>query len=172
MYKTESPWSVFICFIFKQYFNKKSLYLLFMQPKLILEKDLEPIFLGKFPAFPENVKESIAQYGPYVLIALAVLGLFGLLTAFGIGTAAIGVTTLAYGFNFYVGVLLTGITLVLYLMAFTPLKARRRAGWNFLYYAVLISFVSNLLQLNFIGAIIGAVIGFWVLFQIREKYIL
>jgi hypothetical protein len=143
-----------------------------MEPKLILEEQLEPVFLNKFPAFPENVKEGLAQYGPYVMLVLAVLGVFGLLTAFGLGTAAIGIGAAAYGggFNFYVGILFSAAILVMYLMAFTPLKARKRAGWNLIYYALLISVASNLIQLNIIGALIGGVIGFWILFQVREKY--
>lgn len=144
-----------------------------MEPKLLLEKELEPIFLGKFPSFPDNVKDAIVQFGPYVMLVLAIIGLLGLLTAFGIGGAAIGVGLAAYGggFNFYVGIAFAALTMVLYLMAFSPLKARKRAGWNLIYYALLLSLVGNLLQFNILGAIIGAVIGFWVLFQVREKYV-
>lgn len=143
-----------------------------MEPKLILEKELEPIFLDKFPAFPENVKEGLAQYGPYILLVLSVLGIFGLLAAFGIGSAAVGIGAMSYGsgFNFYIGISIAAITLIMYLMAFNPLKARKRAGWNLLYYALLLSLLSNLIQLNILGALIGGAIGFWVLFQVREKY--
>jgi hypothetical protein len=143
-----------------------------MEPKLILEEQLEPVFLNKFPAFPDNVKEALAQYGPYIMLVLAVLGVLALLTAFGLGSAAIGIGAVAYGsgFNFYVGILSSAVILVMYLMAFNPLKARKRAGWNLIYYALLISVASSLIQLNILGAIIGAVIGFWVLFQVREKY--
>lgn len=144
-----------------------------MEPKLLLEKELEPIFIGKFPAFPENVKEGIAQYGPYVMLVLAVLGLLGLLTALGIGGAALGAGIAAYGsgFNFYVGIAFSALTMVLYLMAFSPLRARKRAGWNLIYYALLLNLLGNILQLNIIGAVLGAVIGFWVLFQVRDKYV-
>ena len=145
-----------------------------MEPKLILEKELEPIFLEKFPAFPENVKDVIAQYGPYVLLILSIIGLLGLLAAFGLGGAALGIGAVAYGggFNFYIGITISIITLVLYLMAFSPLRARRRAGWNLIYYALLISLLGNLIQLNILGVIVGGIVGFWVLFQIRSKYIL
>ena len=145
-----------------------------MESKLPLEKELEPIFLEKFPAFPENVKDVIAQYGPYVLLVLSILGLLGILTAFGIGGAALNAGAAAYNgtFNFYIGIIISVITLVLYLMAFSPLKERKRAGWNLIYYALLISLLGNLIQLNLLGVIIGGVVGFWVLFQIRSKYIL
>ena len=144
-----------------------------MKTGLIFENELEPIFLGKFPPFPEEVKEFLVKYGPYVMLVGAIFTLFGLLTAFGIGTAALGVGMIAYGsgFNMYVGLLVATVIMVMYLMAFSPLRARKRAGWNLLYYALILSLISNLLQLALFAFIVGGVIGFWVLFQIREKYI-
>ncbi len=138
-----------------------------MGPQLLFEKELESIFIQKFPAFPENVKEAIAQ-------VLAVLGLLGLLTAFGIGSAALGAGIAAYGsgFNFYTGIAFAAITMVLYIMAFSPLRERKRAGWNLIYYALLLNLLGNIIQFNLIGAIVGAVIGFWILFQVRDKYVI
>jgi hypothetical protein len=144
-----------------------------MKSGLILENELEPIFLGKFPPFPEDVKEFIVKYGPFFLLVSAIFMLFGLLTAFGVGTAALGISMMAYGSGFYMyfGLIIATIIMVMYFMAFTPLRARKRAGWNLLYYALIISLVSNLLQLALFAFIIGGLLGFWVLFQIREKYI-
>jgi hypothetical protein len=144
-----------------------------MESKLLLEKELEPIFLQKFPPFSEEVKEFLVKYGPYIMLFFSVLGIFGLLTAFGLGGAIFGMGAAAVGLGaaFYIGVALGVITLIMYLMAFTPLKARKRAGWNLLYYALLIGLVSNLIQFAIVGFLISGLIGFWVLFQIREKYI-
>jgi hypothetical protein len=144
-----------------------------MESKLPLEKELEPIFLVKFPPFSESVKEFLVQYGPYFILVLSVIAVFGLLVAFGVSGAALGMGAVApgIGFNFYLSIALGVITLIMYLMSFSPLRARKRAGWNLLYYALLIGIVSNLIQLSILGALIGAVLGFWVLFQIREKYI-
>ncbi|SKB55241.1 hypothetical protein [Dyadobacter psychrophilus] len=144
-----------------------------MQSNLPLEKELEPIFLQKFPPFSEAVKEFLVQYGPYFMLVLSIIGIFGLLTALGIGGAALGLGAVStgIGFNFYLGIALGVITLIMYVLAFSPLRARKRQGWNLLYYALLIGLVSNLIQLSILGALISGVIGFWVLFQIREKYI-
>lgn len=144
-----------------------------MQSNLPLEKELEPIFLGKFPPFSESVKEFLVHYGPYFILVLSIIGILGLVTAFGIGGAALGLgaVSVGIGFNFYLSIALGIITLIMYVMAFSPLRARKRQGWNLLYYALLIGLVSNLIQLSILGALISGVIGFWVLFQIREKYI-
>jgi len=143
-----------------------------MESKLPLEKELEPVFLQKFPPFSDSVKEFLVQYGPYLMLVLSVIGVFGVLAAIGIVGAGVGMgaVSVGMGFNAYVSVALGVVTLVLYLMAFTPLRARKRAGWNLLYYALLIGLISNLIELNVLAFIIGGLIGFWVLFQIREKY--
>ena len=143
-----------------------------MYSKLPLERELEPVFLDKFPPFSESVKEFVVQYGPYFILILSVLGLFGLLTAFGIGSVISGMGTVStsFGISFYVNILLGIFVLIMYLMAFTPLRARKRSGWNLLYYALLIGIVSNIIQLNIIGTLVSGVLGFWILFQIREKY--
>jgi len=143
-----------------------------MESKLLLEKELEPIFLQKFPPFSESVKEFLVQYGPYIILVLSVIGVLGLLTALGLGGAVLGMggVTAGIAFNAYVGIAIGIVTLVMYLMAFSPLKARKRAGWNLLYYALLLGLISNLIQLYLLGFIVGGLLGFWVLFQIREKY--
>lgn len=143
-----------------------------MYSKLPLERELEPVFLGKFPPFSESVKEFVVQYGPYFILILSILGLFGLLTAFGIGSVISGMGTVStsFGISFYINILLGIFVLIMYLMAFTPLRARKRSGWNLLYYALLIGIVSNMIQLSIIGTLVSGVLGFWILFQIREKY--
>jgi len=141
-----------------------------MEPNLVLEKELKPIFLEKFPSFSDNVKELIVQYGPYVLAVGAILGLLQVFRIFSYGGALLGADTFV-AVNYYVSIITLVITSVLYLMAFTPLKARKQAGWNLLYYAVLVGLAGNILQLSIIGAILSGIIGFWVLFQIRDKYV-
>lgn len=145
-----------------------------MAPKLIFEDELEPIFLGRFPPFPDDVKEFLVRYGPYLILFGAVFMLLGLLTAFGVGTFAIGMGAIPYasGIMMYIALLITTVIAFIYLMAFSPLRARKKAGWNLMYYALLLSLLSSLIQLAIISVIISGVLGFWVLFQLRDKYIL
>ncbi len=143
-----------------------------MEPKLLLEKELEGIFLLKFPAFPEELKEGIAKYGPYVSLILAILGLIALLGVGGLGSVFFGLGggTYGVGFKFYISIIVGIITSIMYIMAFTPLKARKKSGWNMLYYATLVTLVGSLIQLQILSLIIGGIIGFYILFQVREKY--
>lgn len=146
-----------------------------MEPKLPLEKELEPIFLGKFPAFPDEVKEFLVKYGPYLMLVGAVLGIFGLLTAYGMlgGAMVYDLGLSSYGgmaIQLWIGMAFTLIVLVMYLLAFKPLRDRKKQGWNLIYYALLLNLLSSVIQLKIFAVIFGAIIGFWVLFQIRDKY--
>jgi hypothetical protein len=146
-----------------------------METKLPLEKELEPIFLDKFPAFPDEVKEFLVKFGPYLLLVGALLGIFALIAAYGVvgGREIYGIGLTAYGgagIQLWLGMAITLGVMVLYLLAFKPLRERKKQGWNLLYYALLLNLLSSLIQVKVFAVIFGAVIGFWVLFQIRDKY--
>ncbi len=148
-----------------------------MLPKhLLLEKELESIFLHKFPPFPETTKDFFVRYGPYILLVLAVIAVFGLLTAFGIlgGMSIASIATASWGgivFTAWIAIGLSLVSLLLFFLAFTPLKNRQRKGWEYLYYSVLISLTANLITLSIFSLIISGILWFWVLFQIRDRYI-
>ena len=44
------------------------------------------------------------------------------------------------------------------------------SGWNLLFYATLVGFVHSLVSYAIISGIIGALIGLYILFQVRTKY--
>jgi len=58
----------------------------------------------------------------------------------------------------------------MYLMAFSPLKKRKVSGWNMLFYIEVLYVVSDLVNVRIASAVISAVIGFYLLFQIRAAY--
>ncbi|MCY7352874.1 MAG: hypothetical protein LH606_19815 [Cytophagaceae bacterium] len=148
-----------------------------MNESLPLEKEMAPLFLEKLPAFPPELKEGIAKYGPYVVLVLALIAVVSLLALLGL-TAGISV----FATGSVVGIislLISLVVVVLEIMAFSPLQKRQRRGWNLLYYAGLISavggIITSVLAMPYgFGALIGTAIGFfiqfWILFQIREKY--
>ena len=63
--------------------------------------------------------------------------------------------------------------------AFSGLKARKKSGWNLLYYALLLNLAYGIVMAftNYggfsylIGAVIGSAIGLYLLFQIRSSYL-
>jgi len=157
-----------------------------------LEMKLDTIFEKNAPKLPANAKKMIADWAPWVAL---VVGALSLLSAYWLWQAANAINayvslanqiTAAYGgtsatSNMTLWVWLALLVLVveglLYLLAFPGLKARKKSGWNYLYWGALLNIAYAIVSLftvngvgGFIGALIGSAIGFWLLFQIRSQY--
>jgi hypothetical protein len=132
---------------------------------------LEYYLVTKAPfQIPDNGREWIVQYGPWIVIVLLVLSLPALLVVLGLGTALMPLAGVAYATGF--GYLALGLVLQLGLtIASLPgLFARRMSGWNLLFYARLVGLAFSLLAGNIISALVGALISLYILFQVRPLY--
>lgn len=158
-----------------------------------LEKNLDDIFVKNAPPLPSNAKRIIVEYLPYINL---VLGVLTLLAAWGLYNAAHTVNTLvdyanslsaAYGGTVKVSHLTTivwvaiaflAIEAILYIAAYPGTKARKKAGWDLLFYALLINVVYGVVAAftdyggvgRLVGSLIGSAVGFYFLFQIRASY--
>ncbi len=142
---------------------------------LPLEKELEPIFTEKLPAFPDNIKDILVQIAPWGALIGAILGGLSFLTLMGAGSflSFVNMGTGAYGgstWAMWLGILSLGAITVLCALSFKPLQNKEKKGWNNMYYLSLISFVLNLFSGAYIGAIIGGFISFWILFQVKSRF--
>ena len=160
-----------------------------------LEKSLEGVFVKSAPKLPEKGKEALASWLPWINL---ILGLLTLWAAWGLWHWAHLANSLinnlnalgqAYGVNVagvhrlsasvWLGIIVLVVEAVLYIMAFPATKARQKRGWNLMFYALLVNLVYGIVVIftdyggvgNFIGYLIGTVIGLWLLFQIRGKYL-
>lgn len=133
---------------------------------------LEYYFVDKAPfQLPAGVKEWIVQYGPWITLVLLLLALPGLLLILGL-SAVVAPAAVATGQGATLGVnaiFLIG-TLVLQAVAIPALIKRKIGGWNLVFYASVLSLVSSILSVNIISGLIGALISFYILFQIRSYY--
>lgn len=158
------------------------------------EKSLDDIFVKKAPKLPESAKKFIVQYLPWINLALGVLTLWaawGLWNWAHIANAWVdyaNTISRVYGTGNVVGDRLTlGIWLslivlaveaVLYIAAFPGTKAKKKSGWNLLFYALIVNVAYSVVLLftayggfgNLLGGLIGTAIGLYFLFQIRSSY--
>lgn len=162
-----------------------------------LEKSLDDVY-KKVPALPESAKKLIVEWLPWINL---VLGVFALWSAYWLWHWAHAVDRLAdyantlsatYGYgritpvdhmNFMVWLSLVAMVVqaVIYLLAFNPLRDRKKAGWDLLFYAGLFNLVVGLFGVfvggtyggfsRLISALFGSAIGFYFLFQIRSYYL-
>lgn len=141
-----------------------------------LESTLADYFGKKAPQIPANIKEVFVKIAPYLAIISVVITVPSLFVIFGLGGLATVVAPMG-GYQsvtalpmMWLNIILLIPVIILELMAIPGLFGRKIAGWRYMYWAQLISIVSNLIQLNIVGAIISALIGFYILFQIKSYY--
>jgi hypothetical protein len=164
-----------------------------MGPLEGLEKALAGVYKSA-PALPKNAKDWIVKYLPWLTILAAAGSAWAAYSAWHWAHAVASLAnylnqwSALYGGNEIVsnrmsaGLWIAFIVLlaeaVIYLAAFPGLKAVKKAGWNFLFLGVLVNLVFGIVTIfadyngagNLIGAIIGAVIGWYFLFQIRDYF--
>lgn len=125
-------------------------------------------------ALPKGVVDFIVKFAPIVAIILGVLGAVGALALFGLGSilgpfVVLGGGVAALGSTFLAAIF-SGIIGVLYLMAYSGLKARKLSGWNMLFYVQTLYIISDLVSVRIASAVLSAVVGYYFLFQIRAAY--
>ena len=141
-----------------------------------LEEWLIPIF-AKAPHLPQNGRTGITIVASWLALIFGILGIIGLL---GSGQFAIllhPLVALGKGLNgliiFFV-VLLNFITLILAILAFSPLSEMRKVGWDYIFYAFITSSIATVLNYMItssgLGDVIVTIAGLYLLFEIRERY--
>ena len=143
-----------------------------------LESWLAPLF-AKTPHLPDNIRQSLTQIAPWLALVAGILGLLGasaLFSMFGFMGSMMSMQYMMMGSTFPImlALVISLIAAILDLLAFKPLSARQKKGWNLLFYGVVLSAVSFVINLFFgyatIGSVIGVLIGLWLLFEIRGLY--
>ncbi len=160
-----------------------------------LETALNDVFAKKAPALPKSGKDFLVKYVPYISL---IIGLFSLASLWSLwhwahvvnglidyanqlnrmyGTREVMASRMTIGI--WISLLVLALEAFLYVAAFGPTKAREKTGWNLLFYAAVINIVYGFILMftdysgvgSFIGTLIGSALGFYFLFQIRERYL-
>lgn len=141
-----------------------------------LESMLDEYMVKKAPfALPLGLKEFLATVAPYLIIISAIFAVPALLAAFGLSAVFAPLSMMGgYGYGWgpsmMISLAVSGIVIVIQVIAVPGLFKRTKASWNLLYYVSLIQLVGNVLSMHVIGTIIGAIIGWYFLFQMKEMY--
>lgn len=156
-----------------------------------LEQKLDEWLVKKAPfQLPEHSKVTLVKMLPWltliggVLAAIAVLNLFNWLMLAQNASNYVNMAAQGYGYyssNLAVAWLGLGILLleaILFFIAFPALKARKKLGWNLLYYVAAANIAYSVLYLfidtniaSFIISLFSSLIGLYLLFQIRNHYV-
>ncbi len=154
-----------------------------MSAFISLENKLDEIFVKKAPPLSSNAKRAIVAYLPYINL---VLGVLTLLVAWGLYDAAhtvnylIGSLATVSHVTFTVWLVISVLVIeaIIFIAAFPATKARKKSGWDLIFYAFLINVAYGIVVLftdyggtgRLIGSLVGSAVGFYFLFQIRGNY--
>ena len=134
-------------------------------------------WFNKFPALPKNAREVLVKIAPILSLIFGILGIIGGISGLGLLTATSPLAFLGGGAgvsSYGTGILAALFYLagsVLLLAAYPGLKAHKANGWNLLFWSEAVSFVGGVLSLSgIVSAVIGALIGFYIIFQIKSYY--
>ena len=136
-----------------------------------LDKFLEDYLVKKAPAIPKQVKELIVNYGPYLIILSLFFAIPSVLALLGLNAVSVPLRMFGrFSFAYTLSTIVMLVNLVLEVLALPGLLKKKASAWKLMYYAVLVSAVHSLLLFNLAGLIIGALLSFYVLFQIKSYY--
>ena len=119
---------------------------------------------------PDNGKEMLVRYGPWITVVLLVITLPPLLFLLGLGTMLVPFGGVGYATGFGYLAIGTLIQLGLTAASLPGLFARKMSGWKLLFYARIVSFVTTLLAGGVVSALVSALISLYILFQVRSLY--
>lgn len=155
---------------------------------------LQKIFADQAPHLPSSIKRLLVRYAPWFVLLAGLLSVWG---AWGLWHwAHVANTSIRYanqinetvgaasipggrlGLAIWLSLLALVVQATLLLLAVSGLQKRTEAGWRLAYYAVLVSVFYGVVVMvssyggfgDLLRSLAGAVIGFYVLFQIRSSY--
>ena len=127
----------------------------------------------KLPELPKSATDVLVRITPWIALIFGVLGVLGSLAGLGILTALSPFVMMGNGIGGTATSLLTAVlslaSSALLLAAFPGTKAHKMQGWKMLFWSEVVSTVSSVLLISLTG-VIGAFIGFYLLYQIKRYY--
>ena len=119
---------------------------------------------------PDNIREWLVKFGPWIALVLMLLTLPFVLLALGISTVLLPFAAVGYATGFTFVAVVAIVQFGLQVAALPGLFARKMSGWTLLFYANIVGVLSSLLHGALIGAVLGGLISFYILFQVRSLY--
>lgn len=133
------------------------------------------------PHIPENGRKVIVEYAPWVVLIFGILGVIGALSLF---RAARGLSAISeympqsYSMEFMISIAISLLATALLLMSYPGIKAHKKSGWNLVFYSQVVGVAGSVVSVvmggyyseNLIVSIVVAVVGFWILFEVRSYY--
>ncbi len=125
------------------------------------------------PKTPANINDFLVTVAPYLSLIGGVLSLLSVASVIFMRNALLYTTSIFYNPMmalspvYIISSILTGILLV---VAFADLKNKKVFGWRLLFWSSNISILTSLLGFDFVSAVLGGFISWYILAQVRPSY--
>lgn len=137
-----------------------------------LESWLAPLF-AKAPHLPEGGRKVVTDIAPWLSLIFGVLGLLALTSGGMLALLLSPLLLMSGSLHVIISVVFGIISAVLSILSFKPLQEMKKTGWNLAFYSLIISSISTIVSILFVGSlggVLGIVLGCYVLFEVREMY--
>lgn len=126
-------------------------------------------FFKTLPQLPAGIVDFIVSFGPYLALIGGILSVLSLLSVLSIGGAFLPYIT-PFLPAFYISIAGSVIAGIMLIASFEDLKNKKLFGWKLVFWSANVGILTSLLSLNLLGAVIGALINWYILSQIKPKY--
>ena len=141
-----------------------------------LLKPLKDVY-AKVPDLPKSANDFLVAIAPWLALIFGILAILAGIGGLGLFTAFSPLAYMYAGAGYTTFLLVASVIGivegVLMVLAFMPLKARKVRGWTLLVWSEALVIVSSAVTLrvgDVVGALIGAAIAFYILFQVEPYY--
>lgn len=137
-----------------------------------IESQIENFVTKTLPPLPEKGVEILVQLSPWFAVLGVILGVPTILTLLGVSRAAAyyRLAGIGLGWGYQISNLLFIVQMVLSALAIQGLFARKLSAWRLMYYSAWVSILANLLSGEVVGMLIGGLLSFYLLFQVKKAY--
>lgn len=148
------------------------------QKAIDLAEKVGKVFEG-VPHLPKGLVDFLVKIAPWLVLlggALSVLGGLSSIVGNSFNQALLSDFIGISRTYFVVTGIFSLILGALYLMAFKPLKEFEKEGWMYLFWAQIVGVVQSVFMMvyvggGFLGTVIGLIIGFYLLYEVKKSYV-
>lgn len=139
-----------------------------------LEQKINEFFVNHLPGLSVSIKEKAARLYPWIIMIFGVFGLLAWLSSLRFFFDYSGLLPYVYSNGFFdmfimVYFVLAPIVQLMTIYGGYLMMSRKRKGWRIALYALLIGFISHLLNFSFFGIVLDVLFAY-LLFQIKDYF--
>lgn len=138
-----------------------------------VEKKLEPYFTKNIPLLPPKAIDFLVKIIPYLSIVGIILTAQSLLMIFGIGAVFSPIAYLGgfrFGLNTLFVILWSVLSIAITIKAIPGLFKKQLSAWKLMFALNVLSVIYSILTLHLFSAVLGGIISFYLLFQLKKQY--